>query len=134
MDKDKNLEKLIDQLMQEVPLEAPSIDFTAKVVEKVENAAVSKVKYKSLISWKAMVFVMAGLALSLWYAGSWNGSLAQDGSHLATYLNTAGSWASQFLSQFQFSKSFSYSIAAIGAMICFQSLLLKRYFTNRLVS
>ncbi|SHH02423.1 hypothetical protein [Flagellimonas flava] len=134
MDKDKNLEKLIDQLMEEVPLDTPSVDFTSNVLKEVESVVDSKIKYKSLISKKTIAFVLAGLCLSLWYVGAWNGNMGEDGSLLVTYLTDSGKWASQFLSQFQFSKTLSYSIVAIGAMICFQSLLLKRYFTNRLVS
>lgn len=133
MDKDKNLEKLIDQLMEEVSLESPSVDFTVKVLEEVEQVATSKIKYKSLIPKKVMVFVLAGLALLLWFTVSWNGNLGEDGSLLASYLNDAGVWATELLSRFSFSRTFGYSIAAIGAMVCFQSLLLKRYFANRLV-
>ena len=60
---DKNIEQLIEKMMAEEKLQSPSIDFTSKIMAKVELLEEKKIKvYKPLISKSVWIFI--GLAVA----------------------------------------------------------------------
>ncbi len=60
---DKHIERLLDRVMKEVPLEMPSFDFTAKVMAQVAvTERTASIAYKPLLSkwfWYALFFAVA---------------------------------------------------------------------------
>lgn len=59
---DKDLEKLVENLMKESSLESPSFDFAAKVMSAVVASEKSKALiYKPVISKRAWFFIFAGI-------------------------------------------------------------------------
>lgn len=124
---DKNLENLIDKMMSEIPLDAPSIDFTSKVMAQVLVVEQSKVKiYKPLISkftWLVIGFGLAALAV---YASFFNGSI--------TTLATGSSYAdkiSALFSGIHFSENVLYAILVVPFMMLIQLGVLKNYFDKK---
>ncbi|CAI2766154.1 hypothetical protein [Flavobacterium collinsii] len=124
---DKNLENLIDKMMSEIPLDAPSIDFTSKVMAQVLVAEQSKVKiYKPLISkftWFVIGFGLAALAV---YASFFNGSntTVETGSSYADKIST-------LFSGIHFSENVLYAILVVPFMMLIQLGVLKNYFDKK---
>ena len=131
MDNQEELEKLIDNFMASDKLEAPSIDFTQKVVERAIQTKSQEFEYKPLLP-KWILSLAAILVVSLVVYGI---DLNTGSSTTVTYLkdlNKVGVWSSNFLAQFNFSKTLTYAIVISSLMIFFHTLLLKKYFENRL--
>lgn len=130
MESDKELEKLVKQMMDEVPLEAPSSNFTHLVMQEIQLQK-SSVRYKPLLT-KSHLILTAGIISVLLLYGFMDGSGSQltSGAYWEFLMNTR-SWFSDRIPELQFSKTLSYTVASIGIMVCFQALILKRYFNNR---
>ena len=59
---DKNIEKLVENMMRESSLETPSFDFTSRVMSEVLSAQKSKsLIYKPVISKKAWFVIFGGI-------------------------------------------------------------------------
>ncbi|HSN10352.1 MAG TPA: hypothetical protein VLS85_15030, partial [Hanamia sp.] len=59
---DKNIEKLVENMMRESYLETPSFDFTSRVMSEVLSAQKSKsLIYKPVISKKAWFVIFGGI-------------------------------------------------------------------------
>jgi hypothetical protein len=131
MDNQKELEKLIDKLMASDALESPSKDFTAQVLEKTVGAKSQQLEYKPLLP-KWVLFLAAILVMGFLVYGV--NLYVTSGNSFSYFkdLDKIGMWSSDFFSKFNFSKTLTYSIAISGILICFHSLILKRYFENRL--
>ncbi|MCL6267945.1 hypothetical protein [Flagellimonas myxillae] len=130
MGTDKELEKLVDRLMEEAPLETPSSNFTFNVMQEVAKQQAAVVS-RPLISKRAIFIALTSLAIFAVYLFSiGTGTEGVDGQYLELLTNTK-SWFAERLPQLQFSKTLSYMVGAVGLMVCFQALVLKRYFNNR---
>jgi hypothetical protein len=65
---DKNIEQYVHAIIKEMPLESPSPDFTAKVMQSVLALDKSKATvYKPLISKKGWVLIFGGIIATLGY-------------------------------------------------------------------
>ncbi len=131
MDNQKELEKLIDKLMASDVLETPSKDFTAQVLEKTVRTKSQQLEYKPLLP-KWILSLAAVLVVGFLIYGV---NLYVTSGNSVSYfkgLNKIGIWSSDFFSRFNFSKTLTYSIIISGVLICFHSLILKKYFEDRL--
>ena len=131
MDNQKELEKLIDTLMTSDALETPSKDFTAQVLEKTIRTKSQTLEYKPLLP-KWVLSLAAVIVVSFLVYGV--NLYATSGNSVSYFkdLDKIGVWSSDFFSKFSFSKTLTYSIGISGVLICFHSLILKKYFENRL--
>jgi hypothetical protein len=128
---DKNIEKLVENLMAETSMESPSIEFTAKVMSGV--FAVKKNKaftYKPIISKRAW-FVIFGIIVALFAFLIFNTQLTSEGSNFnLTFLNF-----DQFLkpfSGFKISPMTANVLLTATVMVFIQIFLLKTYLSKRL--
>ncbi|SHG00973.1 hypothetical protein [Flavobacterium defluvii] len=127
---DKNIEQLIDKMMAEEKLQSPSIDFTSKIMAKVELLEEKKVKiYKPLIS--KSVWVLLGAAviglfiyISLFSETGNNLKIDKIGE---LYSNKVAS----VFSGIQFSKTLLYTILVVPFMVLVQIGVLKNYFDKK---
>ncbi len=131
MDNQEELEKLIDKLMVSDTLETPSLNFTKKVLEKTISVKSERLVYKPLLpKWLLLlaVAVVVGFlvyGINLYITSGISNPYFKD-------LNKVGIWSSNFFSQFSLSKTMTYAIVISGLMVCLHTLVLKKYFENRL--
>lgn len=131
MDKDKELERLVDKMMEEIPLETPSSNFTHAVMLEVAKVQQTTADYKPVLSKRSIFIAVAMLGIFGVYLFSINSGTNASGEQYLQLLTDTKSWFSERLPGLQFSKTFSYMVGAIGLMVCFQAFVLKRYFNNR---
>lgn len=128
----KKLEHLVDKMMKETSLEAPSIDFTSSIMSKVEVVANSEVTtYKSLISkpvWVGLFALLIGAVLYSYFNTTTepNELLNVDFSILSNFR------ISNQFSNLVLSKTMLYSLVLFATMFAVQISLLKVYFNKRL--
>nr|WP_299383916.1 hypothetical protein [Allomuricauda sp.] len=132
MGTDKDLEKLVDNLMGEAPLETAPSNFTHLVMQEVTKLEQQKIVYKPLISMKTLLMVLGVLAVGVVLL-TFMSEPAPTALPYHETISELGNWFSNKLSQIQFSKTMAYMVVAIGTMMIFQTVVLKRYFNNRLV-
>ena len=132
--KDQNLEKLVDKLMQHDTLEQPSNDFTSQVMQHIDALEKSKATvYKPLIPkpiWYAITIGMVVLVGFL-YPGS---AVDSQSSWLpeVNYDALVHNGMTHILSAFKFSTTTMYVLILFAVMICIQIPLLKSYMDRRL--
>lgn len=132
MDNQKEIEKLIDNLMTLDRLETPSVDFTKKVVDIAIKTKSERIEYKPLMpKWVLYLTVVTVISflvygINLYVTSGTSTPYFKD-------LNKLGPWSSNFFAQFNFSKTLTYAVLISGLMICFHTLVLKKHFKNRLV-
>ena len=127
---DKNIEKLVENMMRESYLETPSFDFTSRVMSEVLSAQKSKsLIYKPVISKKAW-FVIFGGIIALF-------------TFLSLNMNTSSSAFNFKVSLFSFDKFFkpisdmqispvTTNVVLLAIVMLFiQIFLLKNYFTRK---
>lgn len=131
MDNQEELEKLIDNLMTSDTLETPSLGFTQKVVEKTTEIKSQRLEYKPLLP-KWILSLAAILVVGLVVYGIDLGETSDTSVSYFKDLSRIGTWSSDFFAKFNFSKTLTYAVAIPGLMICFHTLVLKKYFENRL--
>lgn len=131
MGSDKDLEKLVDKIMEEAPLDAPSSDFTDSVMLKIQKAESPSLVFKPLIPKWVITIALGLLVFFGYYLIVQNPSIGENAMPYSRYFGTVGSWLSDSLPQVQFSNKAIYVIFAIAAMIYIQTLLLKNYFNRR---
>ena len=127
----KNIERLVDDLMQEQSLEAPSKAFTSNIMSIVQQPVNKELfVYKPLIS-KTAWLVILGIAATFFSVVYFNNA------------NVETSWLSEMnLPEWQFdvfdnlkfnwSTSFLYASIALMVMIGFQIPILKNYLNKEL--
>lgn len=135
---DKHLDKLIGKVMEDMPLESPSIDFTANILSKVKALPQSEATvYKPLISknvWFGIGTLVLGLSIYLTF-----GATIESSSWLS-FLNfekipsvTLPSLKfPTLLSGVKISKTFMYSIVIFAVFLFVQIPLLKKQFDKQL--
>ncbi|MDE3182472.1 MAG: hypothetical protein KGM16_03540 [Bacteroidota bacterium] len=127
---DKNIEKLVENLMMENQLESPSMNFTNKVMAEVLATQKSKtLVYKPVISKKAWFIIFGGIIALFTF--------------LILNMNASSSAFSFKVSLFSFDKFFNpiygMQISPVTAnvvllatvMLLIQIFLLKNYFTRK---
>ena len=115
---EKHIETLTKKIMKEVPLESPSLNFTANVMSQLRPKTVS-IPYKPLISKKVWFLVAACIAVLVFFSinnsvsdSKWIGMLlAKD--QLNFSLNS-------FVPQIKVSKTFIYSSVFLAFFILAQ--------------
>ncbi|MBK8610579.1 MAG: hypothetical protein IPL84_11725 [Chitinophagaceae bacterium] len=127
---DKHLEDLAEKLMKDLPLEKPTVNFTANVMSLLE-AKSSATAYKPLISkraWFILFTALTALFIFLFFngdaeAGVWSRQLGLDKINYNAFDGFSG---------FKLSTVSMYSLAAGTLMILIQLSFLKKYFSSRL--
>ncbi|WP_190811513.1 hypothetical protein [Flagellimonas sp. S3867] len=133
MNEDKDLEKLINSLMEEAPLETPSDNFTDMVVARVEELKSSKLMFRPLITKKTFLLWAVILGGLTFYLASLDSSFNANIGNYLSAISEANSWFSDKLPQFQLSRKIIYMTGAFVIMIYFQAMLLKRFFNRQVI-
>lgn len=133
MDEQKDLEKLMDKIFDVDQLEAPSVDFTTNVLEKIEAQKKARLAYAPLLPGWVFVIIAVLVVLFVLYVFNSTESVSPQTNYFES-MDFSTTWLSERMSQFSFSKSLGYSILAVGVLICLQARLLNRflYRTNSL--
>jgi len=126
---DKRLEKFVDKLMADAPLEQPSLDFTAQVMSKVEALSTSKaIQYKPLIPkymWWLIGAVCLGVVAYVY--------LTNPEYNFSVY-ETLGINPIEFKGvDITFPKTTMYAVALLAVMLLIQIPVLKHYVNKRMV-
>jgi len=128
---EKKIEAFIDKLMTADSLEQPSLDFTDKIMTKVESISNSTATvYKPLIS-KSVWYVIIGCFLALVAYIYLKEPAASSGLFDRFNLSNISINPLQNVS-FNFSKTLMYAMALLVIMMSIQIPLLKQYFNKRM--
>lgn len=130
---DKQLETLVDKLMEKASLETPSLDFTATVMSKVLAVSNSSVTtYKALISKRVWFIILAGIIALVVYIIS-TSKVETTGWLASINLSfLSENLLSKTLSEIQYSSITIYAVLSLATMFCIQIWILKNYFDKRL--
>ena len=123
---DKNIEKLVGDMMASNPIERPSVDFTSAVMSAVlATKAKSSLVYKPLISKRGwFIIVLAFIALSVFLI------LNQQIVQINKYFDLSSVHFDQFLKPFSglnISPLTANVLIAASVMLLLQLFLLKRH-------
>lgn len=131
--KDKHLDKLIDRVMGEMPLESPSMDFTANILSKINVLQKSEVTvYKPLISNNVWFFIGA-LMLGLLVYVVFKFPLEETGWFSSLEVGQLPTFKMpEVFSSITISKTFMYSIVIFAVLLFVQIPLLKKQFDKQL--
>jgi hypothetical protein len=130
---DKQLEELVDKVMEKSTLETPSFNFTANVMAQViaiEQRAITA--YKPLIPkwiWAIIFSVVIGFVAYLWFTvqpGTTSWIPSMDFEFLSNNRISKG------ISGITFSKTTTYAILLLAVMVFIQIPILKNYFDKRM--
>ena len=130
---EQHLDKLAKKVMQLSSLESPSLDFTAKIMAKVEASATSSITvYKPLISksgWLIIsILVIGGLTYGIFGSGleglGWFDNI--------DYSIISNNKVTEAISGITFSKTLMYAIGLCGLVFFIQIPMMKHYFDKRL--
>ena len=126
-EEDKNIENLIDKMMAENTLEAPSIDFTSKIMAQVLTVQESKVmSYKPLISKTSWIFISLGAIALIFYSSLFSGTEYNPGTD-----NSYTEKFSALFSGIHLSKGIISAFMVVPFIILIQIGVLKNYFDKR---
>lgn len=126
---DKHIEKLIDHLMKDAALEAPSFDFTAKVMSQVTVAKTSNVTtYQPLISKKVFIAIFGSLTILIAYV-----LLNSDPATNSRLINLNYNLLANYnpVKTLGFSNITTYTVVLTAIMLCIQIPLLKNYYDSK---
>lgn len=127
---DKKIEAFIDKLMSADSLEQPSIDFTDKVMSKVEAMSNSTATvYKPLISKPVWILIVATFLALVGYV-IFNEPSTSSG--LLERFDLSGVSNPLENVSFNFSKTLMYAMVLMAVMFSVQIPILKHYFNNRM--
>ncbi len=119
----QNLDKFSKKIFTEAAKEKPSFDFTSKVMSQIEATYAEKLIYKPLIP-KA-IWVLILVSLVFWFSYLFKNHF-EGGSGWFSSLDL-----NSVFSNFNLSKSATYTIILFGVMVCVQVSFLKYYFAKR---
>ncbi len=129
MDKEKDLEKLMDKIFEGDSLEVPSSDFTRNVIQKVEERTKEKLTYTPLLpKWLLQTLVVSAVIFVVYVF--MNSDFANSETSYFDKLNFSTTWLTEGLSQLNLSTILGYAILCMGLLICLQASLLNK-FLNR---
>ncbi len=128
---EKKIEAFIDKLMANETLEQPSVDFTDKIMSKVESISNSTATvYTPLIS-KSVWYVIIGGFIALVAYIYLKEPAASSGLFDRFNLSNISINPLQNVS-FEFSKTLMYAMVFLAIMVSIQIPLLKQYFNKRM--
>lgn len=132
MEKDnKKIEAFIDKLMSADSLEQPSLDFTDKVMSKVESISNSTATvYKPLISKSVWFVIIASFVALVAYFYS-KEPVINNGWFSRFDLSNISLNPLENVS-FDFSSTLMYAVVLLAIMVSIQVPLLKHYFNKRM--
>lgn len=128
---DKNLEKLVEKMMLDSALEAPSLDFTSKVMSEVMSMEKKKsISYKPVISKRGwfIIFAAIGVFITCLIFTGYSGDQTQTNINF-NFIN--GDKILKVFSAFQFSSLTLYILLLGIIMIFIQIIFLKSYLNKR---
>lgn len=120
----KDLDALTRKVFLEAKTEVTPPDFSSTIMSKIQTATKEKLVYKPLIPKAVWAIILFSLVF-------WFGYL------LKNHFTGSSEWLSNFnlgtiFTEFNISKSATYTIVLFAFMVCVQVPLLKRYFDKRL--
>lgn len=125
VNEDKDIERLVEQMMKSQTLEKPSFDFTSKIMAEVTaNQEAAAFAYKPLIT-KQTVFVIFGFVLLLVLL-----VLTMDNSSSSRFI-IPFDYTSNLAGLLSHSKVTTFSISLTAVMLFVQIALLKKHFFRR---
>lgn len=130
---DKQIEKLVDKVMDKASLEKPSTHFTATVMSEV--LAISKTNvtsYQPLISKRVWFMILIGIIALVVYIISMSKPETSGWLQSINLSFLSDNILSRTLSEISYSKTTIYAVLTLASMFCVQILLLKNYFDKRL--
>ena len=123
----KKLEALVNKMMEDAPLESPSVDFTQNVMQKIEAEASNTVfQYKPIVSGRVLSFIFIAFTALLIYIGSQVG--LDSGQGWFKNLNI-GAWFQanwRWMEGYSSSKVTIYAFLFLGLMFFVQVPWLKK--------
>ncbi len=130
---DKDIEELVDKVMQSSTLETPSIDFTSNIMAEVNNLSSSSITvYEPLISkhtWFILLSVIFGFTIYLVF----NTQIESKGWFDALDFSVVSEFSiTNLFSGITFSKTFIYAVLIFAIMFFIQIPILKNYLDKRL--
>ncbi|MEO8712304.1 MAG: hypothetical protein ABI405_09290 [Parafilimonas sp.] len=132
MNTDKDLEKLVEKVMQETSLENPSTGFTSKVMFEVLSAKMNDATvYKPLISKKSW-FIILGIIIVLIVYTIISGNVQSVSWYQNLDFSIKANDILKNLPVIKFSVITFYAIALLPVMLFIQIKLLKNYFNKRI--
>ncbi|RDY57667.1 hypothetical protein [Flagellimonas nanhaiensis] len=134
MKDNEHLEKLMDEILQDAPLEQPPHDFTHSVIKRIEEERVAALSYRPIMpKWAIVTIVIVLVILASW--GIFGGDLASISEpRYAKLVSLMDSWFSESLPVVKFSNKTVYTVLVIAVMILIQTTALKRLFDRRFTS
>ena len=132
MDNQKELEKLIDELMVNDDLDSPSADFTKKVMTNLPVERNLHFVYKPLLP-KSVLAVVTLLILTLIAVVVSLYGISDVNPRYLRGIGEVGSKITDVFAQIKFSKTVTYIIFFAGLMFCVQTLVLKKHFDSRAI-
>ena len=128
----KKLEAFVDKLMDDAPLESPSVDFTQNVLHKLEAETSKEVfQYKPLVSGRVLSIAFIAFVALLVLIGSQVGLDSGQGwfknLNMGEWFHADWSWMEGYAS----SKVLVYAFLFLGLMFSIQVTLLKKQLSNR---
>ena len=130
---DKNIERLVEKMMLDSALEAPSLDFTSKVMSEVMSMEKKKsISYKPVISKRGWFIIFAAIGVFI----TWLIFTGYSGDQTQTQTNINfnfihGDNILKVFSGFQFSSLTLYILLLGIIMIFIQIIFLKSYLNKR---
>jgi len=129
MDKqeDKKLEAFVDKIMNDAPLESPSVDFTQNVMHQIEVETSNTIfQYKPVVSGKVLSLAFVAFIALLILIGSQVGVDSSQGwfknLHMGSWFQTNWDWMGHYSS----SKVMIYGFLFLGFMFFAQVPWLKK--------
>ena len=129
---EQHLDKLAKKVMQLSSLESPSLDFTAKIMAKVEASATSSITvYKPLISKSGWLIISILVIGGLTYGIFSNGLEGLGWFDNVDYSIISNNKVTEAISRITFSKTLMYAIGLCGLVFCIQIPMMKHYFNRQ---
>lgn len=127
---DKNIEQLIEKMMDDDKLQSPSIDFTSKIMANVQVLEEKKLKiYKPLISKPIWILIGLAVATLVIYVSLF--SVSETDFKIDEIGKLYSDRMSRAFSGIHFSKNILYAILIVPIMILVQVGILKNYFDKK---
>lgn len=128
---DKNLERLVEKMMLDSALEAPSFDFTSKVMSEVMSMEKKKsISYKPVISKRGWFMIFAAIGVFITWL-IFTGYLSNQTETNINYNFINGDNILKVFSGFQFSNLTLYILFFGIIMIFIQIIFLRSYLNKR---
>lgn len=127
---DKNIEKLVENLIAETSVESPSVEFTAKVMSGIYAVERNKIfMYKPIISKRAW-FIIFGIIAALFAFLIFNTQLTSAGSNFNLTFFNLDKFVKPF-SDVKISSMTANVIVVATIMVLIQIFVLKTYLNKR---